>query len=63
MNETIILRKCIKTIKMESIINLLTSYAGEIVTFVFTTLCAYFKRNYDLKQIKKLADLETHFKK
>ena len=46
---------------MESIINLLTSYAGEIVTFVFTSLCAYFKRNYDLNQIKKLADLERKF--
>ena len=48
---------------METIINLVSTHAGEIGTFVFTSLIAYFKRRYDLKQIKKLADLEVHFKK
>lgn len=48
---------------METIIKLLTDHSGEICTFICTSLAAYFKRRYDLKQIKKLADLEIHFKK
>lgn len=48
---------------MGTIIKLLTDNAGEIGTFLFTSLAAYLKRRYDLKQIKKLQDLEIHFKK